>query len=204
MMSSENIRSPDIAVFISGRGSNLLKLLEKEKDGTLKGRIRYVYSDKKIAPGLEHAAAFGKECGAFPFNTAGRDSLLAILGREHISLVVLAGFMRVLPADFIKAFKGVIVNIHPALLPSFPGLDAQKQAFEHGVKISGATVHIVDDTLDGGPIILQHACSIEGCASAEEVSARILKIEHELYAKALNLILNVSWKVEGRRFIYED
>jgi phosphoribosylglycinamide formyltransferase-1 len=125
--------------------------------------------------------------------------MLALLRGEDVQLVCLAGYMRLLSGPFIQAFAGRILNVHPSLLPAFPGLDAQRQAFEHGVKISGATVHLVEEALDAGPIVLQEAVPVSDDDTAETLAARILEAEHRLYPRAVRLLLEGRVRVEGRR-----
>ena len=129
--------------------------------------------------------------------------IVEILRAHHVDLVCLAGFMRLVSPVFVRAFPGRIVNIHPALLPAFPGLDAQRQAWEHGAKVSGATVHLVDEGLDSGPIVAQEAVSVLSSDTAETLAARILEAEHRLYPRAVRLLLEGRCRVEGRRVIVE-
>ena len=194
-----------IGVLISGRGSNLQALIDAVGDGTLAARIAVVISNKANAGGLEHARAAGVETlcldhRAFP----SRDDYDASLARElrarGVSLVCLAGFMRLVGPRLLETFPNAILNVHPSLLPAFPGVDAQGQALEHGVKITGATVHLVTGELDGGPIVLQSAVPVRDDDTVDLLSARILIEEHRIYPQAARLILDGGWRVEGRRF----
>lgn len=183
-----------IAILISGRGSNMVALAGAVQNGTIPNtEIAIVISDQPNAPGLAIAAERGIK--ALAIERAGRKreeherEIISVLRKEQVDLICLAGYMRVLSPYFVDAFKGRIVNIHPSLLPSFPGLDAQRQALEHGVKISGCTVHFVDNTLDGGPIIAQRAVPVLDGDTVEKLSARILEQEHILYPEAVASIV---------------
>jgi phosphoribosylglycinamide formyltransferase-1 len=196
-----------IGVLLSGRGSNLQALIDAARRGELGGEIAVVVSNVEGAPGLERAreagipAAFrdhrGKKREAFDAE------IVEILRDHHVDLVCLAGFMRLLSPVFVRAFSGRIVNIHPSLLPAFPGKDAQRQAWEHGSKVSGATVHFVDEGLDSGPIVAQEAVPVLPGDTAETLAARILETEHRLYPRAVRLLLEGRCRVEGRRVIVE-
>jgi phosphoribosylglycinamide formyltransferase-1 len=186
-----------LAVLISGRGSNMLALHDAIRAGKIPNtEIVVVISDKAEAPGLALASERGIE--TFAIERKGRkreeheQEIIQILRERRVDLVCLAGYMRLLSPCFIDAFRGRIVNIHPSLLPSFPGLDAQRQALAHGVKFTGCTVHFVDETLDGGPIIAQRVVPVLDGDTVDTLSARILDQEHELYAEAVNLVLNGS------------
>jgi len=193
-----------LAVLISGRGSNLIALAEAIERGRVPGaEIAFVLSDHARAQGLERAAARGIETLAI--ERAGRTraeherEIIAALQARGIELVCLAGFMRLLSPRFIEVFRGRILNIHPSLLPAFPGLDAQRQAIEHGVKASGCTVHFVDETLDGGAIITQRAVPVLDDDTPETLAARILLEEHLAYAEAVAFIVSGDYEIEGRR-----
>lgn len=196
-----------IGVLVSGRGSNLQALLDAARRGELGGEVAVVVSNVEGALGLERArqagipAVFrdhrGKKREAFDAEIVG------ILQGHHVDLVCLAGFMRLLSPVFVRAFPGRIVNIHPALLPAFPGLDAQRQAWEHGVKVSGTTVHLVDEGLDSGPIVAQESVPVLSGDTPERLAARILEAEHRLYPRAVRLLLEGRCRVEGRRVIVE-
>lgn len=183
-----------IAILISGRGSNMVALADAVRDGRVdNAEVVLVISDQSQAPGLPKARERGIE--TLVIERLGRTreehdrEIMAALTARQIDLVCLAGYMRILSPAFINTFRGRILNIHPSLLPSFPGLDAQQQALTHGAQISGCTVHFVDETLDGGPIIGQREVPIRKDDTAESLSARILIEEHKLYAEAVNLVL---------------
>jgi phosphoribosylglycinamide formyltransferase 1 len=194
-----------IGVLISGRGSNLQALIDAARGGALGGEIAVVVSNVETAPGLDRARHAG--IPAFFRDHRGRRredydrDLEAILKEHHVDLVCLAGYMRLLSPSFLRAFAGRVVNVHPSLLPAFPGLDAQRQAWGHGVKVSGATVHLVDEALDDGPIVLQEAVGVEDGDTPESLAARILEAEHRIYPKAVRLLLEGRYRIEGRRVI---
>jgi phosphoribosylglycinamide formyltransferase-1 len=194
-----------LGVLISGRGSNLQALIDAIADRRLDASIAVVISNRADAAGLERARAAGIEAIALPHRAyATRDDYDRALVRElqarDVRLVCLAGFMRLVGAPLIEAFPNRILNIHPSLLPSFPGLDAQKQAIEHGVKVSGVTVHLVTAELDGGPIVVQRAVPVTPGDTADTLAARILEEEHRAYVEAVQVILDGGWRVEGRLF----
>jgi phosphoribosylglycinamide formyltransferase-1 len=183
-----------IAILISGRGSNMVALADAVRVGTIpNAEVAIVISDKRDAAGLESANGRGVESlvierGARTRQEHDRESVSALAARQ-IDLVCLAGYMRVLSSELINAYRGRILNIHPSLLPAFPGLDAQRQALEYGAKVSGCTVHFVDETLDGGPIVMQREVPVHEDDTVESLSARILIEEHELYAEAVAMVL---------------
>jgi phosphoribosylglycinamide formyltransferase 1 len=183
-----------IAILISGRGSNMIALAAAVSDGRLRdAEIAIVISDQPNAAGLVKAKQLGIETlvierRARPRTEHDRE-VVAELQARHIDLICLAGYMRVLSSEFIKAYRGRILNIHPSLLPLFPGLDAQQQALDSGAKVSGCTVHFVDETLDGGPIIAQVSVPVHQDDTVESLSARILEDEHKLYPKAVAMVL---------------
>jgi phosphoribosylglycinamide formyltransferase-1 len=183
-----------IAILISGRGSNMVALIEAiQKREISNAEVAVVISDQRDAPGLHKAAAAGIETLLIERHGRSRaehdrDMVTALKTRD-IDLVCLAGYMRVLSSEFINAYRGRILNIHPSLLPSFRGLNAQQQALENGAKISGCTVHFVDETLDGGPIIAQREVPVREGDTTESLSARILIEEHKLYPEAVNIVL---------------
>lgn len=194
-----------VAVLISGRGSNLQAVIDAVKDGRLRAEIAIVISNKADALGLERARAAGIETvtiGHRDYPT--REAFEAILVRElrarQVTLVCLAGFMRLLGRTFLDAFPNAVLNIHPSLLPSFPGVDAQRQAWAHGAKVAGATVHFVTGELDGGPIVRQSAVPILDVDTPETLAARILEEEHRIYPEAVRLVLDGGWTIDGRRF----
>ena len=194
-----------LGVLISGRGSNLQSLIDAIRDGRLQAAIGVVISNEAAAGGLERARAAGIETMVLSHRGwTSRDEYDRALVRElrarDIDLVCLAGFMRIVGAPLIDAFPNAILNIHPALLPSFPGVDAQRQAFEHGVKVSGVTVHLVTGELDAGPIVLQRTVPVLEDDTRETLAARILQQEHLAYPEAVGLLLDGGWAIDGRRF----
>jgi phosphoribosylglycinamide formyltransferase 1 len=198
--------APSIGVLISGRGSNLQAIIDAVAAGRLHARIAVVISNKGDAYGLERAKAAGIETlvlshRAYPTREEYDRALVAELRARDVRLVCLAGFMRLLSAVFIEAFPNAILNIHPSLLPAFPGVDAQRQALEHGVRISGATVHLVTPELDAGPIVLQATVPVLDEDTVEMLSSRILEQEHRLYPEAIARVLSGRWALEGRRFV---
>jgi phosphoribosylglycinamide formyltransferase-1 len=197
--------TPRLGILISGRGSNLQSIIDAIEAGTLDASIAIVISNKKEAAGLARAREAGIEALFLnPKDYAGRDAYdAAVVGHlktRAVDLVCLAGFMRLVGPTLLDAFPQHILNIHPSLLPSFPGLDAQHQALEYGVRMSGATVHIVTAELDGGPIILQAAVPVLVDDTVDMLSARILVEEHRLYPEAIRLVLDGAWRLDGRRF----
>jgi phosphoribosylglycinamide formyltransferase-1 len=192
-------------VLISGRGSNLQALIAAVADGRLRADIAVVIANRGDAAGLEHAQRAGIPALTIPHRDfPSRDAFEAALVRElrarQIALVCLAGFMRLLGRTFLDAFPDAILNIHPSLLPAFPGVDAQRQAWEYGTKIAGATVHFVTGELDGGPIVVQRAVAVHDDDSADALAARILEVEHEIYPEAAGIVLDGGWTIVGRRF----
>jgi len=194
-----------VGVLISGRGSNLQALIAAVADGRLRADIAVVIANRADAAGLEHAQRAGIPALTIPHRDfPSRDAFEAALVRElrarQIALVCLAGFMRLLGRTFLDAFPDAILNIHPSLLPAFPGVDAQRQAWEYGTKIAGATVHFVTGELDGGPIVVQRAVAVHDDDSADALAARILEVEHEIYPEAAGIVLDGGWTIVGRRF----
>lgn len=199
-------RGRRLGVLISGRGSNLQAILDAVADGRLDAEVAVVVSNRSDAAGLERARAAGIPAAVLPHRDfASREAydaaLVAELRSREVDLVCLAGFMRLLTPVFIDAFPDAVLNVHPSLLPAFPGVGAQQQALAHGVKVSGATVHLVTADLDAGPIVLQAAVPVRDDDTADTLSARILVEEHRLYPEAIRLILEGSWRIEGRRFL---
>ena len=195
-----------LGVLISGRGSNLQALIDAIATRRLDASIAVVISNRKDAAGLERARAAGIESMVLSHRDfASRDDYDRALARElrgrGVGLVCLAGFMRLVGTELIEAFPSRILNIHPSLLPAFPGLDAQKQAIEHGVTVSGVTVHLVTAELDGGPIVIQRAVPVMPGDTAESLAERILEEEHRAYPEAVQMILDGGWRLEGRRFV---
>lgn len=193
-----------IGILISGRGSNMIALADAAREGRLPGaEVAVVLSDHGGAPGLRRAAERGIEALAIERRGRPREEhereIIAALREREISLVCLAGFMRLLSPQFIDIFRGRILNIHPSLLPAFPGLHAQQQALDYGVKWSGCTVHFVDETLDGGAIIEQRVVAVYDEDTAETLAARILSEEHRAYPEAVARVVAGEYKVEGRR-----
>jgi phosphoribosylglycinamide formyltransferase-1 len=196
-----------IGVLISGRGSNLQAIIDAVGEGRLDARIAAVISNRADAFGLERARLAGIETivrdhKTWPSREAYETVLVEDLRARNVGLVCLAGFMRLLGATFVNAFPNRILNIHPALLPSFPGLHAQRQALQHGVRFSGATVHLVDTSLDAGPIVLQAVVPVFDDDSEDTLSARILAEEHRIYPDAIGRVLDGGWRLEGRRLIF--
>ena len=184
-----------IGILISGRGSNMVALVDAVKSGEIPdSTVAVVISDKANAPGLEKARERGVETVVIERRGRTREEhdadIIAELRRRDVELVCLAGYMRLLSKDFIQSFENRIVNIHPSLLPSFPGLNVQQQAIDHGVKISGCTVHLVNEYLDAGPIILQRAVEVKNDDTAETLAARILEQEHGAYVEAVRGIVS--------------
>ena len=195
----------NIAVFISGRGSNFLALLKNIEKGVLKNcQIAVVFSNNPNAKGLEYAAEAGIKTIVIPSkNRSDRveydKEIINALSEYNIDLICLAGYMRIVTEELVEAYKNKIINIHPALLPSFPGLHAQKQALDYGVKVSGCTVHFVDGGMDTGPIILQKTVPVYDNDTEDTLSARILEQEHTAYSEAVELYAAGRLKVSGRK-----
>jgi phosphoribosylglycinamide formyltransferase-1 len=194
-----------LGILISGRGSNFEAIADHVASGDLPAEIAVVISNRPAAPGLEAARRRGIHAVSIPSKGYDREvydrMLVEELTDNQVDLVCLAGFMRLLSASFIRRFPNRILNIHPSLLPAFPGLDAQHQALEHGVKITGCTVHFVDEQLDSGPIILQAAVEVKDDDSVETLSARILEQEHRIYSQAIGIVLRGAYAIEERRVL---
>ncbi|HOT01860.1 MAG TPA: phosphoribosylglycinamide formyltransferase [Acidobacteriota bacterium] len=194
-----------LGILLSGRGSNFLAIHGHIAAGRLNAVIAGVVSDQPDAPGLARARELGLP--AFCVERAGRtkgefeDAIAHVLEAQAVELVCLAGFMRVLGPGFIRRFPQRILNIHPSLLPAFPGLHAQRQALTHGVRFSGCTVHFVDEGVDSGPIVAQAVVPVRDDDTEEELAARILVEEHRLYAEAIAKILAGRWFLDGRRLL---
>jgi phosphoribosylglycinamide formyltransferase-1 len=202
----ENRPVPQLGVLISGRGSNLGSIIRAIAQGALGARIAVVISNRADAGGLELARAHGIEAIVMPHGAqasrAAYDTALAgALRARGVTLVCLAGFMRVLGPEFCEAFPNAVLNIHPSLLPAFPGTHAVRQALEHGVRISGATVHFVSPELDAGPIVMQAAVPVEPDDTEDTLAARILVEEHRLYPRAIQFVLDGGWTIRGRRVV---
>jgi phosphoribosylglycinamide formyltransferase-1 len=197
---------PRLGILISGRGSNMQAIIDATACGDLRAHVAVVIANRPDANGLVRARDQGIETlvvdhRAFPDRAAFERTLARELRERDVALVCLAGFMRVLTREFLDAFPTRVLNIHPSLLPAFPGVDAQRQALEHGVRVSGATVHLVTDALDGGPIVLQAAVPVRDEDTVDMLSARILAEEHRLYPEAIRIVLAGGWRIDGRRFL---
>lgn len=195
-----------IGVLLSGRGSNFEALAESVVAGRIPdGEIALVLSNREGAAGIEKARERRIATQVIPSKGLQREEhdrlVVAALQENGVELVCLAGYMRLLSPLFVRAFPGRILNVHPSLLPSFPGLEAQRQALEHGVKVTGCTVHFVDENLDAGPIITQAVVEIRDTDTAESLSARILLEEHRIYTEAVNIVLSGKFRIDGRRVI---
>lgn len=192
-----------IGILLSGRGSNFEAIVDSIKSGRLQAEIAIVISNRSDAPGLESARRRGLNAKLIPSKGRVREEhdveVVAALKQAGVDLICLAGYMRLLSADFVRAFPNQIVNIHPSLLPAFPGMDAQKQALEYGVKVTGCTVHFVDEHLDHGPIILQKTVPVLEGDDVAALSARILEQEHAAYSEAIALVLSGEMEVRERR-----
>lgn len=197
-----------LGVLISGRGSNLKAMLDAIERLELRAEIGVVISNRPAAAGLDYARAAGIPAVAIDSKSyrsreAFDEALVGVLSEHRVDLVCLAGFMRLVTPVLLDAFPQRVLNVHPSLLPAFPGLEAQNQAWTYGVKVSGATVHLVTPGLDEGPIVAQEAVDLDGCDSAADVAMRILRVEHRLYPAAIERILDGGWRVEGRRVHFE-
>jgi len=199
----------NIGVLVSGSGTNLLAIIEAVNTGKIDGLIRIVISDKYDAFALKRARFYNIKTNSI--NPEGFDSregydkeIVSILKEKEIELVVLAGYMKILSPYFINAFKDKIMNIHPALLPSFPGLHVQKKAIDYGVKVSGCTVHFVDEGLDSGPIIMQKAVKVKENDTEETLAKRILREEHKIYPRAIQLFAQGRLEIIGRKVLIKE
>ena len=195
----------NLGILLSGRGSNFEAIARNVLAGAIPARIALVISNRQDAAGLAKARQLGFETRFIP--SAGKDretydrELVAALNEAQVDVVCLAGFMRVLGPYFVRAYPRRVLNIHPALLPAFPGLDAQKQALDHGVKFTGCTLHLVDEGVDTGPIVCQAVVPVLDDDTVESLSARILKEEHRIYSEAIRLVVEDRVRVEGRRVV---
>jgi phosphoribosylglycinamide formyltransferase-1 len=196
---------PRLGILLSGRGSNFEAIAANVLAGKLACDIGFVLSNNPAAPGLKRARELGLPHGALPSagveRTAFDAQVAALLKENGVDLVCLAGYMRLLSGGFVLQFPQRILNIHPSLLPAFPGLDAQYQALAHGVKMTGCTVHLVDEYLDSGPILLQSAVPVLDSDTLETLSLRILKEEHKLYSEAIAWMARGNFHIEGRRVL---
>jgi phosphoribosylglycinamide formyltransferase 1 len=193
-----------LGVLISGNGSNLQSIIDNIEKGSLKAVVNIIISSNPDAYGITRAKKHGipfvvLKNGEFKNKEEFDSELVKILKDKGVDLVVLAGFMRIITPTVLKAFSGRIMNIHPALLPSFPGLHGQRQAFEYGVKLSGCTVHFVDEGMDTGPIIIQSTVPVLDDDTEETLAARILKEEHQIYPKAIQLFADGKLEIHGRK-----
>ena len=198
-----------IGVLLSGRGSNFEALADSVAAGRIPNtEISIVLSNRENAPGIEKARARNIEARVIPSKGLEREAydrlVVAALEKKKVDLVCLAGYMRLLSPYFVRAFPNRILNIHPSLLPAFPGLEPQRQALEHGVRFSGCTVHFVDENLDAGPIIVQAVVPIEDKDTPDTLAARILKEEHRIYTEAVRIVLEGRYRIEGRRVLVES
>ena len=198
-----------MGVLLSGRGSNFEALADSIAAGRIPGaEIAIVISNREGAPGIEKARARGIEAQVIPSKGLEREAydklVVAALREKQVDLVCLAGYMRLLSAHFVAAFPNGILNIHPSLLPAFPGLESQRQALEHGAKFSGCTVHFVDENLDAGPIVLQACVRIEDNDTPETLAERILREEHRIYTEAVKIVLEGRYRIEGRRVLLDS
>jgi phosphoribosylglycinamide formyltransferase-1 len=196
-----------VGVLISGRGTNLQALLDAATGGGLGGEVAVVVSNVASAGGLARAQRAGVPAVSLDHRGRPREEydreVMGILGQAGVELVCLAGYMRLLSPVFLRAFPGRVLNVHPSLLPAFPGRDAQRQAWEHGVKVSGATVHVVDEGLDAGPIVAQEAVLVLEEDGPDDLAARILEAEHRIYPSAVRVMLEGRGRLEGRRLRIE-
>jgi len=196
-----------LGILLSGRGSNFEAIADNVAGGRIPAEIAIVLSNKPNARGLQRAKERGIPADYIPSRGLEREEYdrltVARLQQAQVDVVCLAGYMRLLSAYFVEQFPNRILNIHPSLLPSFPGLEAQKQALEHGVKFSGCTVHLVDERLDAGPILVQAMVPVLDDDTEDSLSERILREEHRIYTDAINLVLSGKFRIEGRRVIRE-
>ena len=194
-----------LGILLSGRGSNFEAIADSIEAGRLDAEIAVVISNSHRAKGLERARRRGLQAVCIPSKAMEREAydrlVVAELRKAQVDLVCLAGFMRLLSAYFVEEFPQRILNIHPSLLPSFPGLEAQAQALEHGVKQTGCTVHFVDERLDAGPILVQKAVPVLDSDTEESLAARILEQEHVAYTEAIRLVLSGNYRIDGRRVV---
>ena len=194
-----------LGILLSGRGSNFAAIAESVKQGRISAEIAIVISNRAEAPGIEHARKLGLDARVIPSKGRVREEhdaeVVAALNEKQVDLICMAGYMRLLSPVFIRAFPNRILNIHPSLLPAFPGLDAQKQAIEYGVKVSGCTVHFVDEHLDHGAIVVQRAVPVDDTDDDHSLAARILVQEHLAYTEAINIVLRGQYEIVGRRVV---
>jgi phosphoribosylglycinamide formyltransferase-1 len=200
-------RPARLGILLSGRGSNFLALHQAIERGELPAEIALVVSNVAAAPGLAKAAELGLPAVAVPHRgepdrVTHENKVIAALREAGAEWICLAGYMRLLSPAFVAAWPRRILNIHPSLLPAFPGMDVQRQALEHGVKVSGCTVHLVDEGLDSGPIVVQRTVPVLDADTPESLAARILEQEHQAYPEALRRLLTEPWELRGRRLVF--
>ena len=195
----------NLGILLSGRGSNFMAIADNVRRGMIPAHITAVVSNRPEAPGLDHARQLGLNALSIPSKGKLREQhdqeVITALQAANVDVVCLAGYMRLLSPEFIRAFPQRILNIHPSLLPAFPGLDAQKQAFDYGVKVSGCTVHFVDEFLDHGAIIVQKVVPVLPDDDEHTLAARVLEQEHQAYTEAINIVLSGNYEVAGRRVV---
>lgn len=200
------MRKKTVSFLASGRGSNFKAVAERILDGTIPARLGILICDRSDAKALELARGFGMDAffvdpGRYPDRKAHEREMARLLKKSRTGLIVAAGYMRLLSPYFVESFRNMIINIHPALLPSFPGVHSQEQAFDYGVKITGCTAHFIDEGTDSGPIILQTAVSVNANDTVETLSARILKEEHRILPESVKLFCEGRLRVRGRKVI---
>ncbi len=203
---SESAKKTKLGILLSGRGSNMVAIADRIADGRLQGaEIAVVISNVPDAPGLAEAERHGLKTLVLESKGQKRaehdEAVRQALEAHQVDLVILAGYMRLLSPEFVRAYPQRILNIHPSLLPAFPGLDAQHQAWEYGVKVAGCTVHFVDEELDHGVILLQRTVAVEDTDTAETLAAKILREEHEAYSEGIARVIGGGWKLQGRRLV---
>ena len=196
-----------VALLLSGRGTNMIALADRFASGEIDGEIAFVASDRADAPGLEAAKKRGLSTALLPYGEKGREAaesaLTDLVERENVDWIVLAGFMRLLSSGFVSRHCGKIVNIHPSLLPSFPGANAIGQAWSYGVSVTGVTVHLVDERMDHGPILAQEALTVGEREGLQSLEARIHEVEHRLYGATLSRLFRSRLTFEGRRVAFD-
>lgn len=195
----------NLGILLSGRGSNFEAIADSVAAGRIRAQIAVVISNREEAPGIEAARRRGLEARVILSKGKTREQhdaeVVAALQEAQVDLICLAGYMRLLSPWFVRQFPNRILNIHPSLLPAFPGLEAQRQALEHGVKFTGCTVHFVDENLDAGPIIVQAVVPVKDSDTVETLSERVLQEEHRIYSEAVRIVLEGRYRVEGRRVL---
>jgi phosphoribosylglycinamide formyltransferase-1 len=194
-----------LGILLSGRGSNFMAIADHVAAGRIPAEIAVVISNRPGAPGLEEAKRRGLDARMIPSKGLEREQferqMVPVLQEKQVTLICCTGFMRILSPYFVNQFPNRILNIHPSLLPAFPGMEAQRQALEFGVTVTGCTVHFMDESLDAGLIIVQAPVPVLDDDTVESLSARILKEEHRIYSEAINVVLSGNWRTEGRRVV---